>query len=125
MAEHAHCHHSHEESEHGTIVTDPVCGMTVDTRTASHRHHLGETDYYFCSARCLDEFKADPDKYLNPSAQEAVVSAPGTIWTCPMHPEIRRDAPGQCPICGMALEPLEPSSGFQGFLQTPSNQMSP
>lgn len=109
MAEHAHCHHSHDESENGTIVTDPVCGMTVDTLTASHRHRLGEAERYFCSARCLDKFKADPDKYLNPVPVEAGELAAGTIWTCPMHPEIRRDAPGQCPICGMALEPLEPT----------------
>ena len=111
MAEHAHCHHDHsqDDPEHGSIVTDPVCGMKVDTRTAAHRHHLGETDYYFCSARCLDKFNGDPDRYLNPSAVEPVDVAAGTIWTCPMHPEVRRDAPGQCPICGMALEPLEPT----------------
>ena len=101
------------------ILTDPVCGMKVDTRTATHRYELDGTPYYFCSARCLDRFKADPDRYLNPQGHDPAVTAPamgalpeaaeGTIWTCPMHPEIRRDGPGTCPICGMALEPLEPS----------------
>ena len=53
------------EAGHGTAVRDPVCGMTVDTRTATHRHALGETTYYFCSAGCLAKFAADPDRYLN------------------------------------------------------------
>ena len=119
---HAHDHpHSRSEKtdDHGTIVLDPVCGMRVDTRTAEHRYDLGDTAYFFCSARCLDKFKADPDRHLNPSDHDPAVISPGmgplpeaaegTIWTCPMHPEIRRNGPGQCPICGMALEPLEPS----------------
>ena len=102
--------------EHGAIVTDPVCGMKVDTRDAVHRYELAGTPYFFCSARCLDKFRADPDRYLNPPDQAAgsettgaAQAADGTIWTCPMHPEIRRDGPGTCPICGMGLEPLEPS----------------
>ena len=110
MAEHAHCHHhSKVGHDHGTIVTDPVCGMKVDKRTAAHRYQLGETDYYFCSAGCLDKFQANPGRYLNPDENDPIEVAAGTIWTCPMHPEIRRDGPGQCPICGMALEPLEPT----------------
>ena len=120
MAAHTHSHrHAVHDHEHGTVVTDPVCGMKVDTQTAAHHYQLGETDYHFCSARCLDRFKANPDQYLNPPTNDPAVSAPamgalpeaaaGTIWTCPMHPEIRRDGPGQCPICGMALEPLEPT----------------
>jgi Cu+-exporting ATPase len=106
---HHHAHSAHEggADEHGTIVRDPVCGMEVDTRTSPHRFELGGTDYFFCSARCRERFAADPDRYLNPP--EEAHAAQGTIWTCPMHPEIRRDAPGSCPICGMALEPLEPS----------------
>lgn len=113
MAErhHAHEHHHHAAAgDHGKIVTDPVCGMTVDTTTAQHKIELSEGTYFFCSARCLEKFKANPDAYLNPTGHRPAVSAPaGTIWTCPMHPEIRRDGPGSCPICGMALEPLEPS----------------
>ena len=107
---HAHGHGEAAAGEHGAIVRDPVCGMNVDTRTASHSLKLGETSYYFCSGRCLEKFKADPDRYLNPNAHGFAMDAvEGTIWTCPMHPEIRRDGPGQCPICGMALEPLEPT----------------
>jgi Cu+-exporting ATPase len=112
----AECHHTHENhqdaaaGDHGTIVTDPVCGMKVDPTTAQLKFELGEGTYYFCSARCLEKFKANPDAYLNPTDESPAVSVPaGTIWTCPMHPEIRRDGPGSCPICGMALEPLEPS----------------
>jgi Cu+-exporting ATPase len=110
VAEHAHCHHqAAQHHNHGTMATDPVCGMKVDTQTAEHRHRFGEADYHFCSAHCLNKFKANPDQYLNPAETVPVVVAAGTIWTCPMHPEIRRDGPGQCPICGMALEPLEPT----------------
>ena len=110
MAEHAHCHHhAAHNHDHGAMVIDPVCRMKVDTQTADHRYRLGETDYHFCSAHCLNKFKANPDQYLNPAETVPVEVAAGTIWTCPMHPEIRRDGPGQCPICGMALEPLEPT----------------
>ena len=109
-AEHADCHnHAAQHHDHGTKVTDPVCGMKVDTRTAAHRYLLGNTDYYFCSARCRDKFAANPGQYVGPNGNAPAEAAAGTIWTCPMHPEIRRDGPGQCPICGMALEPLEPT----------------
>ena len=107
---HAHGHADVATDEHGIIVRDPVCGMNVDTRTAAHSLKLGETSYYFCSEGCLKKFRADPGRYLNPTAQDTPPEvAKGTIWTCPMHPEIRRARPGQCPICGMALEPLEPT----------------
>ncbi|HET9460208.1 MAG TPA: heavy metal translocating P-type ATPase [Sphingomicrobium sp.] len=95
---------------HGETVRDPVCGMAVDTRTARFRHEIADATYYFCSQGCLDKFKSDPDRYLNPGAGASADEAPpGTIWTCPMHPQIRRNGPGSCPICGMALEPLEPT----------------
>ncbi|MEG3184331.1 heavy metal translocating P-type ATPase [Lysobacter erysipheiresistens] len=90
-----------------TTVTDPVCGMQVDPATSAHHtKHAGET-YHFCSARCRERFVATPDKYLSPSEPEPAV--PGAIYTCPMHPEIRQEGPGTCPICGMALEPEMPS----------------
>ncbi|MCL4765129.1 MAG: heavy metal translocating P-type ATPase [Hyphomicrobiaceae bacterium] len=91
-----------DEAEH--LVKDPVCGMTVDPHTARHRaEHAGRT-YYFCSAGCKAKFEADPARYLAP--QQAAEPVPeGTIYTCPMHPEIRQVGPGSCPICGMALEP--------------------
>ena len=84
---------------------DPVCGMTVDPATAKHSFAHGGTDYHFCSAGCRTKFAADPDSYLIPKAPQS--AKPGTVYTCPMHPEIRRDGPAGCPICGMALEPLE------------------
>jgi Cu+-exporting ATPase len=85
---------------------DPVCGMQVDPAKTAHRHdHQGRT-YYFCSAGCRTKFAADPAKYLSPKAPQAPAPVPaGTIYTCPMHPEIRQPGPGACPICGMALEP--------------------
>jgi P-type Cu+ transporter len=84
---------------------DPVCGMTVDPHKTPHRQqHAGRT-YYFCSAGCRDKFAADPAKYLAPGAKPAPAVPAGTIYTCPMHPQIRQVGPGVCPICGMALEP--------------------
>ena len=84
---------------------DPVCGMTVDMHTAKHRHTHGGHPYYFCSARCRERFIADPEKYLSPETRTAESVPEGAIYTCPMHPEIRQEGPGSCPICGMALEP--------------------
>jgi Cu+-exporting ATPase len=91
---------------HGHGAIDPVCGMTVDPATAKHKAAHKGHDYYFCSAGCKAKFQADPAKYLEASAKPAEPVAAGTIYTCPMHPEIRHEGPGSCPICGMALEPL-------------------
>jgi Cu+-exporting ATPase len=83
--------------------TDPVCGMSVDPEGAKHRFaHNGE-QYLFCSGRCRGRFAAEPDKFLRPARPAA--AAPGAIYTCPMHPEVKQIGPGSCPICGMALEP--------------------
>ncbi|MCF2515197.1 heavy metal translocating P-type ATPase [Sphingomonas sp. G124] len=100
------------------MVKDLVCGMMVDPKAAPHHADTGGSRYYFCSAGCSDKFTAAPDRYLNPQDShpkmqtptlgELPAAAEGTIWICPMHPQIRRNGPGQCPICGMALEPLEP-----------------
>jgi Cu+-exporting ATPase len=77
--------------------------MTVDPHKARHRaDHRGHT-YYFCSAGCRAKFVADPQKYLGGRQPQSVPE--GTVYTCPMHPEIRQIGPGSCPICGMALEP--------------------
>ena len=88
---------------------DPVCGMTVDPARAAGSHVHGGLTYYFCSRHCLDLFAADPSRFIAPSSRPAArppAPAPaGGQWTCPMHPEIVRDGPGTCPICGMALEP--------------------
>ena len=85
-------------------LTDPVCGMTV-AADSPHRLELHGRMYFFCSAGCLARFREDPDRYLSKDRASAEAPAPGVEWTCPMHPEIVRDAPGSCPICGMALEP--------------------
>jgi Cu+-exporting ATPase len=82
--------------------------MDVDPATTPHRHDVGAETFFFCSGRCREKFAADPDRYLNPSDASEEDVPEGTIWTCPMHPEIRQVGPGNCPICGMALEPLEP-----------------
>lgn len=100
------CGHDDTASLPG-VVKDPVCGMTVDPHTTEHHFTLGDTTWHFCSAGCRTKFGAAPQRYLNPPASFETASA--TSWTCPMHPQIRRTEPGACPICGMALEPLEPS----------------
>ncbi len=112
-------------AEMNDTARDPVCGMTVDPATAKfHVVHKGQP-VFFCSSRCMDKFKAEPDRYvaLVPALVPALALVPapvpapapvptagvGTQWTCPMHPQIVRDAPGTCPICGMALEPMLPT----------------
>jgi Cu+-exporting ATPase len=102
--DHSHNHgHAHGAADGGVI--DPVCGMTVDPHTAKHRHTHKGRPYYFCSAGCRTKFAAAPEKYLDKDAHPAEPVPEGTIYTCPMHPEIRQEGPGSCPICGMALEP--------------------
>lgn len=111
-----HDHHAHGPSCHthnataADTVKDPVCGMDVDpAKTAHHAEHAGAT-WHFCSAGCRTKFMADPDAYLQPRAAPVHAAPTASIWTCPMHPEIRQQGPGTCPICGMALEPAEPSA---------------
>jgi P-type Cu+ transporter len=107
---HQHGHHAHADPAAGTV-KDPVCGMTVDPQAAKHRTTHAGASYFFCSAGCRQKFEADPDRYLAPksAAPHSVAKAPpvpaGTIYTCPMHPQVRQVGPGSCPICGMALEP--------------------
>ena len=87
--------------------TDPVCSMDVDPHaTPHHAEHVGRT-YYFCSAGCRQKFIAEPGRYLDQKATQQEVVAPDATYTCPMHPEVRQVGPGSCPICGMALEPLD------------------
>lgn len=102
-----HAGHAHVHDHGGTATTtrDPVCGMTVDPATSKHRFdHHGET-FHFCSAGCRAKFAADPAKYLAKEKTPEPEMPAGTIYTCPMHPQIRQVGPGSCPICGMALEP--------------------
>ena len=116
---HDHTHHDHAGHEHidhgrsGLVqsaaaadkVKDPVCGMSVDPHTAKHHADYQGKPYYFCSADCQAKFVADPTKYVKPEEAKAKLVPAGTIYTCPMHPQIRQVGPGFCPICGMALEP--------------------
>ena len=91
-------------------VIDPVCGMSVDPATTTHHATHHDTDYHFCSAKCRERFIAEPEKYLAPDPKPTQSAAPaGTLYTCPMHPQIRQEGPGTCPICGMALEPEMPT----------------
>jgi Cu+-exporting ATPase len=104
---HGHSDHSHHDHHphHAADVRDPVCGMTVDPATSKHRFdYRGET-YHFCSAGCRTKFEADPASYLETDSKPKAAVPEGTIYTCPMHPEIRQVGPASCPICGMALEP--------------------
>jgi Cu+-exporting ATPase len=107
--------HSHAHGDHGTTVTekpftDPVCGMKVAANPEKTVVYQGVA-HHFCSTKCIDKFKANPEAYLEPKPSVPIsIPAPeGTIYTCPMHPEIRQTQPGNCPICGMSLEPLMPS----------------
>ncbi|MBT0669353.1 heavy metal translocating P-type ATPase [Novosphingobium profundi] len=111
MHEDHHCQHGHEHAPASTTV-DPVCGMQVDPDAAKHHAAHGGQDFHFCSARCRARFVEDPERWLSGSGEEQVVPE-GAVWTCPMHPEVRQDHPGACPICGMALEPemFDPDTG--------------
>jgi Cu+-exporting ATPase len=113
MNANAHSHHAADgkpEGRGGRSTIDPVCGMTVrikpESLVAEHAGHA----YYFCGPKCRAKFVADPVKFLNPRPSSTAEDVPeGVQWTCPMHPEILRDHPDSCPICGMALEPLTPT----------------
>lgn len=105
---HSCCSGKDRSMEDGSSVIDPVCGMQVDPKTTEHHASHAGNDYHFCSARCRDRFVADPEHFLSPR-EEAAPAPAGTIYTCPMHPEIRQEGPGACPKCGMALEPEMPS----------------
>jgi P-type Cu+ transporter len=112
---HNHAGHAHGPATpqaHEVGLKDPVCGMTVTAQSEHHAEHDGKP-FYFCSAKCLTKFTAEPDRYAGGNSKAAPVDAApqvaGTVFTCPMHPEIRQDQPGNCPICGMTLEPVMPS----------------
>ena len=112
MNECAH-HHEHAGTSTDTDIptaTDPVCGMKVKMVDGARSSDYRGEQWFFCSAGCQKRFDADPYFYLSGNAAEAKKRPqPGAQWTCPMDPEIVRDEPGSCPICGMALEPMVPS----------------
>ncbi|MEC5292570.1 heavy metal translocating P-type ATPase [Aurantimonas sp. C2-6-R+9] len=119
MNKHEPQDHSHHQHGHASVspddrtVKDPVCGMTVALDQGKpSREYSGET-YYFCSQKCHDKFAADPESFLSGKPDRKEMPE-GTIYTCPMHPEIEQVGPGDCPICGMALEPKGVPIGEEG-----------
>jgi P-type Cu+ transporter len=109
--EHDHDHRAHAApGAAGEALKDPVCGMMVTTDSPHMAEHAGRP-YWFCSTGCRTKFLAAPQNYISEVASPAtpIAAAAGTIYTCPMHPEIRQDHPGNCPKCGMTLEPVMPS----------------
>jgi Cu+-exporting ATPase len=116
---------SHAAGEDHPLARDPVCGMSVDTTTAKASLVHEGTTYYFCCPGCLERFRSTPERYLNPGVTVQIQPAPVMIsppsvhgpeeveYTCPMHPEIRKKRPGECPKCGMALEAVS-AGGFNG-----------
>ena len=109
--------HQHKTDDSAARYTDPVCGMsTEDTKAFTPYEHEGRT-HYFCSPRCLAQFKENPAAHGGEEAkkQPMIHQSPGAgKYTCPMHPEVVRDGPGNCPKCGMALEPIMPPSPGAG-----------
>ena len=93
--------------------TDPVCGMQTAADPSKSVEHSGNT-YYFCSQHCVENFRANPYKYLKPQTTPTNVdnkaTAKGALYTCPMHLEVQQVGPGNCPKCGMTLEPMEAST---------------
>lgn len=116
--DHTHHGHKHHEGLHGdtpppaTELKDPVCGMAVTAQSQYAALHEGHK-YFFCSAKCQGRFVEAPQKYAPGSQGKSgagpEATQPGTIYTCPMHPEVQQDHPGNCPKCGMTLEPMLPT----------------
>ncbi len=116
-----HDHSAHDHGSHGghsaipegaEVATDPVCGMQVAIKPDTRSRESGGETYHFCSEKCQNSFDTDPYFYTSGHAAEAKnTPVAAAEYTCPMHPEIIRPAPGACPICGMALEPVTPTEG--------------
>jgi len=95
----------HTHKKHNNVIKDPVCGMNVNPEEAKYHFTYKEQEYHFCNIKCFDKFKNSPQEYLEPIEQAPVIE--GATYTCPMHPEIEQIGAGNCPICGMALEPKD------------------
>ncbi len=109
-----HRQHEHRHADAIPVgadtANDPVCGMSVEVKDGTRSETFDGEIYHFCSGKCQEKFKADPYFYASGNAaKRGTVATPGVQYTCPMHPEIIRDQPGSCPICGMALEPMTPT----------------
>ena len=101
--------HLTEQSGEDALHEDPVCHMQVRTDSPHQEEHQGRR-YYFCSAGCAEKFQKAPDHYLKPRPKPVPSGSDTRTFTCPMHPEVRQEGPGACPLCGMDLEPLEISA---------------
>jgi P-type Cu+ transporter len=99
-----HDHHAHAHAQMAGEI-DPVCGMTVDPAQAAGSSEYGGTTYYFCNPHCKTRFDANPQSFLGDKKPDLKPAPEGTMYVCPMDPEVRQDRPGACPKCGMALEP--------------------
>ena len=113
-------------NDQATKKIDPVCGMTVDPRSAAGSHEYNGTNYYFCSKSCLQKFQQDPESFLQKSTPQLIqpvgiqravkqreINRQDGVFTCPMHPEVRQSKQGSCPKCGMSLEPLQAEPGLK------------
>ncbi len=110
--EHMRQGHQHQQDIPKDVQTaaDPVCGMVIEVKPDTRRAELSGETFHFCSDICQEKFKADPHFYASGNAnKKGEIAQPGVQYTCPMHPEVIRDEPGACPICGMALEPMLPT----------------
>ena len=102
------------DRRNGAASVDPVCGMTIEPKSAAGSYEYKGQTYYFCSSHCLKKFQEDPERFIkepiNITTSEVVAIQPKrlspTVYTCPMHPEVKHEGPGSCPKCGMALEPI-------------------
>ncbi|WP_199223452.1 MULTISPECIES: heavy metal translocating P-type ATPase [unclassified Caulobacter] len=106
---HGHARTGETRTQSASRARDPVCGMDVDPATSVHHLvHAGQ-DQWFCSAACQARFVADPELFRVAAPEPPETFTPGRVYTCPMHPQVRQAGPGNCPLCGMALEPQAPS----------------
>lgn len=110
----AECCKHHGAASDTVLAKDPVCGMNVDPNAGKPSTQYEGKTFHFCSAGCKTKFEADSERYLSDEPRPEAPAKPGTLYTCPMHPEIVRDKPGSCPLCGMALEPMGVPTGDEG-----------
>ncbi len=113
MAQETHNHHNVINTK-TDVFRDPVCGMTVDPKAGKPTAEYEGKIFHFCSSGCQQKFKSDPEQYLDSHSASPKAVPRGTLYTCPMHPQIIREGPGSCPICGMALEPMGVPTGDEG-----------